>query len=143
MHIFVNSVYLIHCKYLAGYICNKLYCKVSEVYSAFSAADKLEFGVFHRFSYHRLEIELVLTVDNVLKNGASAGVLRREDRAAVLVRQYRGVESVDLAGYLDYLRFIHSDAGTEHGHTAGGVGADYRAHRLARDLSEALTRDKA
>ena len=70
-------------------------------------------------------------------------MLRREDRAAVLVRQYRGVERVDLTCYLDYLRFIHSDAGAEHGHTAGGIGADYRAHRLACDLSEALTRDKA
>ena len=79
---------------------------------------------------------------NTGQNGACFRVFRRENGAAVLVREYRGVVGADAPRDLHDLLFVHADEGAENGKTRRGVGHADRPHGLRGHLPQTLARDQ-
>ena len=63
-------------------------------------------------------------------------VLRREDRAAILIRQGGCFKRSDLLRALDDLALIHANGRAENRHIHHRVRAAERLHRLAGDLTD-------
>ena len=108
----------------------------------FAAAENFELGIFNCPLNERLKIEAVLCGFDIGEDRACLGVLRCEYCAAVLVRLDRCFKGVYLARDLDDLGLVHTDNGTENGHTAGCVRADDSADSLACYLTYAFTRNE-
>lgn len=110
---------------------------------AFAAAENFELGIFDCPLNERLEIEAVLCGFNISEDRSCLGVLRREYRAAILVRLDGGFKSIDLARDLDDLGLVHTDNGAENGHAAGCIRADDSTDSLACYLTDAFTRNQS
>ena len=69
-------------------------------------------------------------------------MLRRKDRAAVLIGQNRGLVSADLLRIIHDFSLVKADQRAEHGHIAHRVRAAKTAHGLAGNLPQRFTGDQ-
>ena len=73
--------------------------------------------------------------------GLCLGVLGGKDGAAVLIRQYRGLEGADLSCYLHYLLLVHADKRLQNRQVDDRLRGCHCLHGLACDLTEVFAGD--